>query len=54
MAGRGARGAGIVEAGYALGAADKRAGPWLSALGVVVLLELLVGVGRWLEHGGDG
>jgi hypothetical protein len=43
-----------VVAGYALGAAYKRAGPWLTAVGVVVLLGLLVGVGRWLKRGGDG
>ncbi len=43
----------VMVAGYVLGAAYKRAGPWLTVLGVVVLLGLLVGVGRWLRQEGD-
>ena len=40
----------VVVGGYALGAAYKRAGPWLTVVGVVVLLGLLVGIGRWLKQ----
>lgn len=40
----------VVIAGYALGAAYKRAGPWLTGVGVVVLLGLLFVVGRWLKR----
>jgi membrane protein DedA with SNARE-associated domain len=43
----------VVIAGYALGAAYKRAGPWLTALGVAVLLGLLFVVGRWLKRDGQ-
>jgi membrane protein DedA with SNARE-associated domain len=42
----------VMMAGYVLGAAYKRAGPWLTIVGVVVLLGLLVGVGRWLRQEG--
>jgi membrane protein DedA with SNARE-associated domain len=42
----------VMVAGYVLGAAYKRAGPWLTVVGVVVLLGLLVGVGRWLRQEG--
>ena len=45
----------VVAAGYVLGATYKRAGPWLTAVGVVVLLGLLGVVGRWLKQDGrDG
>lgn len=45
----------VVIAGYALGEAYKRAGPWFTGVGVVVLLGLLVLVGRWLKRDGrDG
>jgi membrane protein DedA with SNARE-associated domain len=40
----------VVVAGYVLGAAYKRAGPWLTAVGVAVLIGLLVAVGRWLRR----
>jgi membrane protein DedA with SNARE-associated domain len=43
----------VMVAGYVLGAAYKRAGPWLTVAGVVVLVGLLVGLGRWLRHEGD-
>lgn len=43
----------VIVAGYALGATYKRAGPWLTVLGVAVLLGLLVGLGRWLKQAGD-
>jgi len=39
----------VVGAGFALGAAYKEAGPWLTVVGVAVLLGLLVVVGRWLK-----
>lgn len=42
----------VVIAGYALGAAYKEAGPWLTAAGVAMLLGLLVIVGRWLKREG--
>ena len=38
----------VVGAGYVRGVADKQAGPWLTVLGVAVLIGLLVVVGRWL------
>lgn len=41
-----------LAAGYGFGAAYKRAGPWLTGLGVTVLLGLLVVVGRWLKREG--
>jgi membrane protein DedA with SNARE-associated domain len=42
-------------AGYLFGSAYKRAGPWLTGIGVVVLLGLLIVVGRWLKReGGEG
>ena len=45
----------VVVAGYVLGAAYKDAGPWLTGVGVVVLLGLMVAVGRWLKReGGKG
>ena len=43
----------VVVAGYALGTAYKRAGPWLTVLGVLALVGLLVGVGRWLRQDAD-
>jgi membrane protein DedA with SNARE-associated domain len=44
-----------IAAGYLFGSAYKRAGPWLTGIGVVVLLGLLVVVGRWLKReGGEG
>ena len=44
----------VIGAGYALGAAYKRAGPWLTGAGVAVLLGLLVVFGRWLRREGKG
>jgi membrane protein DedA with SNARE-associated domain len=41
-----------IGAGYLFGSAYKRAGPWLTGVGVVVLLGLLVVVGRWLKREG--
>ncbi len=43
----------VVGAGYLLGAAYKRAGPWLTALGVAVLFGLLILLGRWLRREGQ-
>jgi len=40
----------VVVAGYVLGAAYKEAGPWLTGVGVVVLVGLMVAVGRWLKR----
>ena len=40
----------VMLAGYVLGEAYKRAGPWLTGAGVVALLALLVLVGRWLRR----
>ena len=42
----------VIGAGYVLGAAYKRAGPWLTALGVAVLFGLLFVLGRWLRREG--
>ena len=42
----------VVGAGYVLGAAYKRAGPWLTAVGVAVLFGLLLLLGRWLRREG--
>jgi membrane protein DedA with SNARE-associated domain len=39
----------VLVAGYALGAAYKRAGIWLTAIGFVVLAGLLVAFGQWLR-----
>lgn len=43
----------VMGAGYVLGEAHKRAGPWLTALGVAVLFGLLFFVGRWLKREGN-
>lgn len=40
----------VIVAGYALGAAYKRAGPWLTGVGILVLAALLVLLGRWLRR----
>ena len=40
----------VLVAGYLLGEAYKAAGPWLTAVGVVLLLALLVYVGRSLRR----
>jgi membrane protein DedA with SNARE-associated domain len=42
----------VVGAGYVLGAAYKKAGPWLTAIGVAVLFGLLIVLGRWLRREG--
>ena len=42
----------VVGAGYVLGTAYRSAGPWLTALGVVVLFGLLIVLGRWLRREG--
>ncbi len=42
----------VVGAGYALGAAHKMAGPWLTGVGVAVLFGLLILFGRWLRREG--
>lgn len=44
----------VVIAGYALGAAYKEAGPWLTGAGVAALLALLFLVGRWLSREESG
>lgn len=38
----------VLGAGYVFGAAYKQAGPWLTGVGVAVLVGLLVLLGRWL------
>jgi membrane protein DedA with SNARE-associated domain len=43
-----------IGAGYLFGSAYKRAGPWLTGIGVVVLVALLIVVGRWLKREGGG
>jgi membrane protein DedA with SNARE-associated domain len=40
----------VVAAGYLFGEAYKKAGPWITAVGVVLLIALLVGVGRSLTR----
>jgi membrane protein DedA with SNARE-associated domain len=40
----------VLGAGYVLGAAYKRAGPWLTVAGAAVLVVLLVLLGRWLKR----
>ncbi|MBW3614464.1 MAG: VTT domain-containing protein [Actinobacteria bacterium] len=44
----------VVVAGYLLGEAYKKAGPWLTAAGVVLLLALLIGLGRALTGSDPG
>ena len=46
----------VLVAGFVLGKAYEKAGPWLTVVGVVVLLGLLVALGRWLkrENARDG
>ncbi len=41
----------VLAAGYLLGAAYKKAGPWVAAVGVVLLLALLFAIGRALRRG---
>lgn len=41
----------VLAAGYLLGAAYKKAGPWVTAAGVILLLTLLSGIGRALRRG---
>ncbi|MBW3556830.1 MAG: VTT domain-containing protein [Actinobacteria bacterium] len=43
----------VVLAGYLLGAAYKKAGPWVTAVGLVLLLALLIALGRSLTRGED-
>lgn len=40
----------VMVAGYVLGEAYKEAGPWITGVGVAVLLGLLFLVGRWLKR----
>jgi membrane protein DedA with SNARE-associated domain len=40
----------VVGAGFVLGEAYDRAGPWLTVVGVVVLVAALVLAGRWLRR----
>ncbi|MFN2503346.1 MAG: DedA family protein [Acidimicrobiales bacterium] len=40
----------VIGAGYVLGEAYKRAGPWLTAVGVAILFGILFVVGRWLKR----
>lgn len=40
----------VMAAGYALGAAYKKAGPWIAGIGLVALIALVVGVGRVLAR----
>jgi membrane protein DedA with SNARE-associated domain len=42
-----------IGAGYALGRAYEDAGPWLTGLGVAMLLGLFFVVGRWLKGEGQ-
>ena len=39
-----------IGAGYLLGEAYEKAGPWLTAVGVAVLVGLAVAVGRWIRR----
>jgi hypothetical protein len=39
----------VVVAGYALGAAYKEAGVWLTVVGFVLLIGLLAAFGQWLR-----
>jgi membrane protein DedA with SNARE-associated domain len=45
----------VLVTGYLLGHAYEQAGPWLTAVGAIVALGLLVALGRWLrrEQNGD-
>ena len=43
----------VTAAGWALGAAYERSGPWVTGVGVVVAAGLAVALGRWLRRG-DG
>jgi membrane protein DedA with SNARE-associated domain len=40
----------VLVAGYVFGAAYKRAGPWLTGVGIAALAALLVFMGRWLKR----
>ena len=40
----------VLVAGFVLGKAYEKAGPWLTVVGVVVLVGLLVALGRWLKR----
>ena len=42
----------VLVAGYALGGAYERAGPWLTAVGAGILMGLLFALGRWLKREG--
>ena len=42
----------VIGAGYVLGEAYKKAGPWVTAVGVAVLFGLLILLGRWLRREG--
>ena len=43
----------VLLAGYLLGGAYKKAGPWVTAVGVALLVVLLVLLGRWLRRAED-
>lgn len=45
--------AATVGAGYALGDAYERAGPWLTAVGLVLLLAMVLLLTRWLRREAD-
>jgi membrane protein DedA with SNARE-associated domain len=40
----------VVAAGYVLGEAYKKAGPWLTGLGLLVAVAVVVMLGRWLKR----
>jgi membrane protein DedA with SNARE-associated domain len=40
----------VLVAGFVLGKAYDKAGPWLTGVGAVVLVALLVAMGRWLKR----
>lgn len=40
----------VIIAGYVLGSAYEEAGPWVTAVGVIALVAMLVLVGRWLRR----
>lgn len=42
----------VLAAGYAFGAAYKRAGAWVTGIGAALLVGLLVLLGRWLRRDG--
>lgn len=44
---------GVLALGYAFGEAYEEAGPWITGVGVVVAVIMLVALGRWLKREAD-